>query len=239
MSRGNWPVAPATCTYHYAPFGSLLAGGVSDNTRRFTGETQDPTGLLYLRARYYDPTTGRFLTRDPFPGLAALPSTQHPYVYVGNNPVNLTDPSGEFAFIPLLLVAAAGGFLGGVSYYTLEAYLQADPCTGMQWKWQEALFWGGVGTGIGAVIGTGIYGGWWVGVQLGWWGTTGTVTTGSYTVYWYMENGVPRYIGQTIDFVRRAGEHLLYRGWKVSPIPGLENLSQYDARAVEQVLIEY
>ena len=130
------------------------------------------TGLYYLRARYYDPATSRFLTRDPFPGFAFDPSSQQPYVYARNNPALYTDPSGEFAFIPLLLVAAAGGFLGGVSYYTLEAYLQADPCTGMQWKWQEALFWGGVGTGIGAVIGTGIYGGWWVGVQLGWWGPT-------------------------------------------------------------------
>jgi len=52
--------------------------------------------LLYLRARWYDPATGRFLTRDPFPGLAALPQTQHPYVYVGNNPVNLVDPSGRY-----------------------------------------------------------------------------------------------------------------------------------------------
>ena len=122
-----------------------------------------------MRARYYDPTTGRFLTRDPVPGVATLPQTLNPYAYALNNPVLYTDPSGEFAFIPLLLVAAAGGFLGGVSYYTLEAYLNAAPCTGMQWKWQEALFWGGVGTGIGAVIGTGIYGGWWVGAQVGLW----------------------------------------------------------------------
>jgi len=51
-------------TCRYAPFGGLLAGGVSNNTCRFTGETQDATGLLYLRVRYYDPTTGRFLTRE-------------------------------------------------------------------------------------------------------------------------------------------------------------------------------
>jgi YD repeat-containing protein len=52
-------------TYRYAPFGSLLTGGTSNNKHRFIGETQDPTGLYYLRARWYDPTTGRFLTRDP------------------------------------------------------------------------------------------------------------------------------------------------------------------------------
>jgi hypothetical protein len=42
----------------------------------------------------------------------------------------------------------------------------------MQWDWGQALFWGGVGTVMGAGIGTGIYGGWWVGTQLGWWGPT-------------------------------------------------------------------
>ena len=91
---------------------------MSDNTRRFTGETQDPTGLYYLRARWYDPATGRFLTRDPFPGLAALPQTQHPYVYVGNNPVNLTDPGGEIA--PIIVAAGVGAVIGaaggGVGY---------------------------------------------------------------------------------------------------------------------------
>ena len=91
---------------------------------------------------------------------------------MGNNPVLYTDPSGEFGLIPLLLVGAAGGFLGGLGYYALQQYMQADPCTGMQWDWGQALFWGGVGTVMGAGIGGGIYGGWWVGVQLGWWGPT-------------------------------------------------------------------
>ena len=103
------------------------------------------------------------------PGVPSVPPSLHPYVYALNNPVNLTDPSGEFAFIPLLLVAAAGGLLGGVGYYGIQSYLEANPCTGMEWNWGEALFWGGVGTGLGALIGTGIYGGWWVGVQFGWW----------------------------------------------------------------------
>ncbi|HHN93732.1 MAG TPA: hypothetical protein ENK17_03110, partial [Anaerolineae bacterium] len=122
-------------------------------------------GLLYLRARWYDPATGRFLTRDPYPGLAVLPATQHSYVYVGNNPVNLSDPGGEFAFIPLLLVGAAGGAIGGMGYYALRTAL--NPCA--EWDWGEALFWTGAGTVIGAALGGGIYGGWWVGVQAGLW----------------------------------------------------------------------
>ena len=64
------------------------------------------------------------------------------------------------------------------------------------------------------------------------------ITTGSNSVYTYAENGVTKYVGITNDFARRAGEHLSGRGWVIEPIQGLENLSRFDARAVEQVLIE-
>jgi hypothetical protein len=45
--------------------------------------------LFYLRARYYDPSTGQFISRDP-----AVASTREPYAYVADNPLNSTDPSG-------------------------------------------------------------------------------------------------------------------------------------------------
>jgi RHS repeat-associated protein len=62
--------------------------GSSPNYWLFTGEQRDAgSSLYYLRARYYDPSAGRFLGRDPI--MAA-----EPYAYVGNNPVNFTDPSG-------------------------------------------------------------------------------------------------------------------------------------------------
>jgi len=60
------------------------------------------TGLHYLRARYYDPELGRFLTRDPVCGSPNDPQSLNRYAYVGNNPVNLTDPTG-------LLEESAGG----------------------------------------------------------------------------------------------------------------------------------
>jgi RHS repeat-associated protein len=160
-------------SYTYAPFGELLAAqGTRPSALQYTGEQTDlDTGLVYLRARWYDSATGRFTTRDPFPGFAALPQTLHPYVYVNNNPVNLTDPSGKFVFV--LLAAVLGGIIGGVSYYTLQAIINADPCLGVQWHWQEALFWGGAGGVIGGLIGAAAYGGWWLGVKAISWGGGG------------------------------------------------------------------
>ena len=43
----------------------------------------------YLRARYYDPSTAQFLSRDPL-----TTTTRQPYGYTGDNPLNFTDKSG-------------------------------------------------------------------------------------------------------------------------------------------------
>ncbi|MGH9152811.1 MAG: RHS repeat-associated core domain-containing protein [Acidimicrobiales bacterium] len=60
----------------------------------FAGERQDTeTGFVYLRARYYDPSTGRFLNRDPLVGL-----TGQPYAYANNDPLNTVDPTGLIGF---------------------------------------------------------------------------------------------------------------------------------------------
>jgi len=53
--------------------------------------TDNESGLVYLRARYYDPGTGVFLTRDPLEA-----QTREAYGYVGGNPLNFTDPSGLY-----------------------------------------------------------------------------------------------------------------------------------------------
>ena len=64
----------------------------------FTGEFTDATtDLVYLRARWYNPSTGTFLSRDPFAGYAELPLSLHPYQYGYNSPTVYTDPSGRDA----------------------------------------------------------------------------------------------------------------------------------------------
>ena len=55
--------------------------------------TDTETGYQYLRARYYDPSTGTFLSRDPLE-----PITATPYAYGNNDPLNTTDPSGLLGF---------------------------------------------------------------------------------------------------------------------------------------------
>jgi RHS repeat-associated protein len=77
-------------TYAYGAYGSVTASGPANTTLRFAGQYQDPeSGLVYMRARYYDPTTAQFLTRDPM-----VAKTMSPYAYVAGNPLNVVDPSG-------------------------------------------------------------------------------------------------------------------------------------------------
>src|SRR5581483_4980655 len=78
-------------SYGYEPFGATAASGAaSSNSHRFTGREQDPTGLYYLRHRYYNPMLGRFLSPDPI-GIAGGINL---YAYAGNNPLNVIDPLG-------------------------------------------------------------------------------------------------------------------------------------------------
>ncbi len=74
----------------------------------YSGEQFDTKigGQQYLRARYYDATTGRFNRLDDFDGNSRDPQSFHKYLYTHADPVNSVDPSGEF-------IAAIGGFLGG------------------------------------------------------------------------------------------------------------------------------
>ena len=73
-------------TGSYSPWGVPDSGSVTLNGFGFTGEQVDPeSGFVYLRNRYYDPTTSRFLTPDP---LGALGSGVNLYAYAGNNPTN-------------------------------------------------------------------------------------------------------------------------------------------------------
>ena len=83
--------------YRYDAFGVEKNKDESDtNAFRYCGEYYDKeSDTIYLRARYYSPTTGRFISRDSDPGTSADPLSLNLYTYCHNNPVLYTDPSGH------------------------------------------------------------------------------------------------------------------------------------------------
>ena len=86
-----------TDRYAYTPFGLLTKEGTTDNPFTYVGGLgvmAESDGLYFMRARFYDPDTGRFLGKDPVLGVLTEPQSLHRYVYVLNRPVVLVDASG-------------------------------------------------------------------------------------------------------------------------------------------------
>jgi RHS repeat-associated protein len=86
-----------TDEYEYDAYGnSFTKQGTTPNNYLYRGEQYDnDLGLYYLRARYYNPNTGRFLSRDPLDGNAIDPKSLHKYLYAGGDPANFIDPTGK------------------------------------------------------------------------------------------------------------------------------------------------
>jgi RHS repeat-associated protein len=67
----------------------------------YRGEQYDSDlGLYYLRARYYNTMTDRFVSMDPSSGVITDPKTLHKYLYANGDPVDLADPTGRYADAP-------------------------------------------------------------------------------------------------------------------------------------------
>ena len=86
-------------TYSYEPYGNPLtttqnAGSAPTNPIRYTGQYRDTTGLYNLRARQYDPNTGRFNESDPSPAGLTNPYAAA-YIYGADAPTVQGDPSGQ------------------------------------------------------------------------------------------------------------------------------------------------
>ena len=90
-----------TDTYEYDAFGNAVnRTGATPNNYLYRGEQYDSDlGLYYLRARYYNPATGRFLSVDPL-----ADEGQRRYEYAAANPVDGMDPNGSEALIEYALV---------------------------------------------------------------------------------------------------------------------------------------
>jgi RHS repeat-associated protein len=103
-----------TDRYVYDAFGRVLAQtGSTVNSYLFAGQQRDAaTGLDYLRARYMNADTGRFVSKDPLPGTLSNPTTRNGYLYANLDPILFTDPSGRQA--SLLEVTAALSVLAAI-----------------------------------------------------------------------------------------------------------------------------
>jgi len=115
--------------YSYDPWGKLttpLDPVGSKDKYKFAGEASDSnSSLYYLRARFYDPSIGRFIRRDPL-----ARSLHGRYSYANNSPENLVDPSGRSAEPEGMVL---GAYIGpeSISATTPESLLALQDLAGL------------------------------------------------------------------------------------------------------------
>jgi RHS repeat-associated protein len=127
-------------TYTYEPFGAARTTTQNDpaapaNPLRYAGEHLDGSGLYHLRARQYDPTTGRFTATDPLLRSAAESGISS-YVYADNLPTALIDPSGLGA------VWGGSGIDGWIAAARANACPGPIPPLGCAAAWLNRWLWG-------------------------------------------------------------------------------------------------
>ncbi len=143
-------------TYRYRPFGlpaiydasgAVLPTSAFNVEPIFGGQRHLGSVSLYLsKRRLMNPVHGLFLSPDPL-GYANSPSL---YVYVAQNPIDLIDPDGDFAFLAILAVMAVGALIaGGINAVRQGIQMSEDPRKrAAGFSWSEL----GISMGLGAVI---------------------------------------------------------------------------------------
>jgi RHS repeat-associated protein len=148
--------------YAYTPFG-IITSKQETIPQPFTfvgqhGVMTEPNGMYYMRARYYDPQTGRFISQDP---LGFDGGDVNLYIYAKNNPIVYMDPSGEINIwggVVGGIVGGAGGVLGAMSSGDFSASnLLKGFAGGAAGGFLGGMFdvSVGVGAGVGAAIAAG------------------------------------------------------------------------------------
>ena len=147
-------------SYRYAAFGkptifdqsgAEIASSYVEQPFMWTGARFDAeSGLYQMRLRYYDPSAGRFISRDPL-GLWGDPSQNgNGQGYCGHNPVNWVDPLGQFVIVvvagPAITVTAAEAAVAiGALLVTIGVATHPDEFSeAVEWAW-----WNFSGLGIG------------------------------------------------------------------------------------------
>jgi len=118
--------AVVTDVYNYDAYGVMVGNTSSPLTNLlYAGEYYDNNmSNYYLRARWYDTTTGRFNRTDPWSGNRRDPQSLHKYLYCHANPINSVDPTGKFSSLTgitisiAILSITAGLISGTISHLT-------------------------------------------------------------------------------------------------------------------------
>ena len=146
--------------YDYDAFGNEreIAGqdeNLDTNPFRYCAEYFDKSsGTYYMRSRYYQPTTGRFLTADTIHSVSRkMPNGQelvdplslNLYTYCHNNPVMYIDENGHW--VQIALGALAGGIFGGVSDLTIQLIANKGNTDNINWRSVGASFAAGAISG--------------------------------------------------------------------------------------------
>lgn len=144
-----------TSSFRYRAYGQTAQtnGSSIPTYLGYAGQLVDLSGLLYMRARWYDAATGRFLSRDPAIGDPRIPASLNGDSYAHLNPATNIDPTGLWCFGPGIGGSVAAGkielfgfsFAGG----SARASLSFAVCGGGS----AGLNAGFVGSG-GAFLGT-------------------------------------------------------------------------------------
>jgi len=121
--------------YSYDGYGMMLGGNPSRANPSatpllYTGEQFDNDAQqYYLRARYYDTSTGRFNRMDTYPGSPQDPQSLHKYLYANCNPINAIDPSGQCSLVEFVTTHAIHitlGYIGLNLLYNIGSHITAD-----------------------------------------------------------------------------------------------------------------
>ena len=141
-----------TDTYSYDAFGnSIVSTGGSNNPYLFAGQQRDAeTGLDYLRARYYDPFVGRFVSADAYEGSLNDPLSLHDYLYAHANPVVNTDPSGYFTIAEMHAAESIRNILAGIQI-DIGSYLVSATLKGGDYGIEDLLSDWGLSFGFSVV----------------------------------------------------------------------------------------
>jgi RHS repeat-associated protein len=139
------PTGQVAATQSFDVWGAPRTG--LSTTFGFAGEQHDPTGLIHLRARQYDPALGRFLSADAVQPNAAGTQGWNLYGYAAANPSTAIDPSGNVSLIEYTATAAIGGALVGALFGGLMGLLQ---CSGSGTEYALCVL---RQAGIGAISG--------------------------------------------------------------------------------------